>query len=146
VFRQIGLVLSVQESPILRALLPRSTGERSLFGLLSIAAGVGEEVAYRGYAIPVLAPLVGPAGAVAVTSAVFGVLHTYQGALGIGRTATMGAVLAWGFLASGSLIPSIIAHTAIDVIAGIMIAERLMLPESRSGVHEPTSPETEHRA
>ena len=58
----------------------------------------------------------------------------------------MGAVLAWGFLASGSLIPSIIAHTAIDVIAGIMIAERLMLPESRSGVHEPTSPETEHRA
>ena len=140
VFRQIGTRLSLTESPLLRTLLPRTGEERSLFALLSIAAGVGEEVAYRGYAIPLLIPIAGPVGAVAITSVVFGVLHTYQGATGIFRTSTMGAILAWGFLASGSLIPSIVAHTLIDIIAGIVIAERLLLPQEMSGVDDPVPP------
>jgi len=95
---------------------------------LSLAAGLGEETAYRGYLITVLAPLTGLAGAAVLSSAVFGVLHVYQGWLGIPRTALLGGLLAWGFLASGSLWPAIVAHTVIDLIAGIALGERLAGP------------------
>ena len=91
-------------------------------------------MAYRGYAIPVLAPLVGVPGAAVLTTLIFGVLHSYQGWLGILRTTLMGGILAWGFLASGSLWPPIIAHTAIDLLAGIVLGQKLLSPKASSGV------------
>ena len=129
VFRQIAVALGTRESPILRALLPRTREERGVFALLSVAAGVGEEIAYRGYAIPVLATFMGVPGAAALTSVVFGILHGYQGLLGTVRTTLMGGLLAWGFLASGSLLPAIAAHALIDLMAGLLLGERLLPPE-----------------
>jgi membrane protease YdiL (CAAX protease family) len=134
VFRQIGIWSGVRESPLLRKLLPRTPEERRAFGVLSLAAGFGEEISYRGYAITVLLPVLGTPGAVVLTSVVFGVLHGYQGVLGILRTASMGGMLAWSFLASGSLWPPIIAHAAIDLIAGLWLGEKLLPPEVPHGV------------
>ena len=128
VFRQVALVLRLSESPLLRALLPQTGDERRVFAILSVAAGVGEELAYRGYAIPVLLPVVGPVGALLLTSVVFGVLHVYQGALGILRTTAIGATLAGGFLLSGSLLPAVVAHVLIDILAGLVLADKLLLP------------------
>ena len=71
-----------------------------------------------------------------VTSVVFGAVHGYQGALGVLRTGTMGGVLAWGFISSGSLVPVMIAHTLIDLIAGIALGERLLSPRAVAGVDE----------
>ena len=85
-FRWVGTALKLKESRVLRALLPETAQERGVFTLLSVSAGFGEEVAYRGYAIPVLIPITGVAGAVFITSIVFGGMHAYQGALGIIRT------------------------------------------------------------
>jgi membrane protease YdiL (CAAX protease family) len=133
-FREIAIWTGADESPVLRELMPRTHEEKRVFGLLSLAAGVAEELAYRGYAIPVLAPLMGVGGAVALTSVVFGVLHGYQGWLGTLRTALMGSLLAFGFLASGSLWPAIVAHTAIDLVAGIVLGEKLLPPPGRVGV------------
>ena len=130
VFRQIAAVRGGRESPMLRALLPRTPEERRVFALLSVAAGFGEELAYRGYAIPVLATFMGVPGAAVLTSVVFGILHGYQGLLGTVRTTVMGGVLAWGFLASGSLLPAIVAHTLIDLVAGLLLGERLLPPEN----------------
>ncbi len=135
-FRQFAIWARVPDSPILRQLLPRTRHERRVFALLSVAAGVGEEVAYRGYAITVLAPVFGVTSAVAVTSVVFGVMHGYQGALGVLRTGVMGGVLAWGFISSGSLVPVMIAHTLIDLIAGIALGDRLLSPGVTVGVHD----------
>jgi uncharacterized protein len=129
VFRQIAAATGARESPMLRALLPRTTEERGVFALLSVAAGVGEELAYRGYAIPVLASLMGLPGAAVLTSVVFGILHGYQGVIGTVRTTLMGGLLAWGLLASGSLLPAIVAHTLIDLVAGLVLRERLLPPE-----------------
>jgi membrane protease YdiL (CAAX protease family) len=128
VFRQIAVVLRLREGPLLRELLPRTGDERRVFAVLSVVAGVAEEVAYRGYAIPVLLPVLGPVGALLLTSAVFGVLHAYQGALGILRTAVMGATLGGSFLLSGSLLPSVAAHVLIDLLAGLVLADKLLLP------------------
>jgi membrane protease YdiL (CAAX protease family) len=133
-FKRISTRLRMREHPVLRALLPRSPGEKTVFAGLSVAAGVGEELAYRGYAIGALAPLVGTPMAAIVTSAVFGVLHAYQGPLGIVRAGVLGGMLAWGFLISGSLWPAIIAHVALDVLAGIFLADRLMVPADSRGV------------
>jgi len=134
VFRQLAEWTGTEESRLLRELMPRTRREKAVFALLSVAAGVCEEVAYRGYAIPALSPLLGAGGALAVTSIVFGVLHGYQGWLGTVRTALMGGLLGWGFLASGSIWPSVVAHTAIDLLAGIVLGERLLPPVKPAGV------------
>ena len=135
-FRWVGTALKLKESRVLRALLPETAQERGVFTLLSVSAGFGEEVAYRGYAIPVLIPITGVVGAVFITSIVFGGMHAYQGVLGIIRTMTMGVILAGGFLVSGSLLPCILAHTLIDIIAGIAIGQHLMLPEESISVED----------
>lgn len=134
VFREVARRTGAEESPILRQLLPRSGGEKRVFALLSLAAGFSEELAYRGYAISMLSPFMGAVGAAAFTSAVFGVLHGYQGFLGALRTSVLGGLLAWGFLASGSLWPAIIAHTVIDLLSGVVLGERLLPPVPQSGV------------
>ena len=79
--------------------------------------------------IPVLAPVLGTLPAAFLSTVVFGIMHGYQGSMGIARTMLMGGVLAWGFLASGSLWPPIIAHVLIDLLAGIVLGERLLVPE-----------------
>lgn len=139
-FRWIAAVLQVPDGQLLRELLPQTGHERRIFGLLSVAAGTGEEFAYRGYIIPVLAPLMGTAGAAVLSTVVFGVLHSYQGVLGIVRTGLMGGILAVGFLASGSLWPSIIAHTTVDLLAGLVLGDRLLSHPTVPGVEGKAAP------
>jgi len=135
VFRQVAVVAGVRETRLLRQLLPRTPREIRVFVLLSLAAGIGEEFAYRGYVIPALSPILGVVGATVLSTVVFGIMHAYQGWLGMVRTGLMGLILALGFLLSGSLWPPIIAHTLIDLLAGIVLGDRLLSPEGESGVH-----------
>src|SRR5690606_3911022 len=81
--------------------------------------------------ITALSPLVGVAGGAVLSSLVFGVLHAYQGTIGIVRTFLMGSVLATGFVLSGSLWPAIIAHTAIDLVAGLVLADWFLAQPGR---------------
>jgi membrane protease YdiL (CAAX protease family) len=116
----------IPESPLLKALIPRSRQEKWLFAGLSLAAGVGEEVAFRGYALGTLAPFLGgPWGAAAFTSVVFGLLHAYQGPIGMARTTLLGFLLAASFVISGSLWPAIAAHVALDLLGGLLWGDRL---------------------
>lgn len=127
VFAAVGRALGRAESAVLRALIPRTPAEKGAFVGLSVAAGLGEELAYRAYAIPALAVLVGsPWAAAALSSVVFGFLHAYQGILGMSRAASLGFVLAASLLATGSVLPAILAHTAIDVIAGLFLGEQFL--------------------
>jgi len=124
--RMVGRALGIRETPVLERLLPRTRREKRVFVLLSFAAGVGEEVAYRGYALTVLGASIGTGVGVLVSSVVFGVLHAYQGPIGVVRTGVMGAVLAAGFLLSGSLIPAVLAHVVIDLVGGLVIAHHFL--------------------
>jgi membrane protease YdiL (CAAX protease family) len=112
---------------LMRDLLPRTRQERGLFAGLSFSAGVGEELAYRAYAfkaIQLLGP--GPWAAAAIASVPFGLLHAYQGPVGILRTGLMGFVLAVPVVLTGSLLPSMAAHTLIDLLVGIVLGPRLV--------------------
>jgi len=65
-------------------------------------------------------------GAALLSSAVFGLLHAYQGWLGVLRTAVLGMILAASFIVSGVLWPAILAHAILDMIAGLVLGETLV--------------------
>ncbi len=115
-------------SPLLRHLIPRTGRERFAFLGLSLAAGTGEEVAYRAYALVALgAAGFSPWTAALVASVAFGFLHAYQGRIGIVRTGLLGFLLAGSFLVSGSLWPAMVAHFLIDVVGGLYLGPRWFL-------------------
>jgi membrane protease YdiL (CAAX protease family) len=95
--------------------VPRNAGERRSFIALAITAGVCEELLYRGFLLWYLAPFAGLAGAVAVGTLVFGLAHAYQGPRNAGRAAIAG-LAHWGiYLATGSIVPGMVLHAAIDL-------------------------------
>jgi membrane protease YdiL (CAAX protease family) len=117
----------IRETSLLHQLLPRTLPEKVVFAFLSLAAGVGEEVAFRGFAIPGLALLTGSSwGAAIISSLAFGLLHGYQGWLGVARTGAMGLVLAGVFLVSGTLWPAILAHALLDLVTGLILGDTLL--------------------
>ena len=117
--------LGIRESPLLLRLLPVNRAEKQIFAGLAITAGFCEELVFRGFLLHVLAGPLGTAGAVAASSIVFGLAHAYQEPGGAARAGLLGVVLAVPVVLSGSLWPSMIAHTAIDVISGILLRDRL---------------------
>ncbi|MBI4409944.1 MAG: CPBP family intramembrane metalloprotease [Gemmatimonadetes bacterium] len=123
----IGRALRVRESELLGYILPRTRSERLTFAALALSAGIGEELVFRGFLVPALARAMGAiVPAALLAAAVFGMLHAYQGTPGTVRAAVLGLVLTLPFVLSGSLLPSILAHTAIDVIAGLWLAPWLL--------------------
>ena len=126
-FRLFRKAAGIRESTLLVQLLPKTGREKVIFVFLSCAAGIGEEIAYRGYLIPALTLLLGwDWGAALLSSAVFGLLHAYQGWLGVARTAALGMILAASFIVSGLLWPAILAHAILDLIAGLVLGETLV--------------------
>lgn len=99
-------------------LLPNTGAERAVFVLLSLSAGVCEEVLYRGFLIRLLhaggfaLPLM---AALAISSLIFGLGHAYQGWRGMLGTATGGLFLGLVFLLCGSLIPAVVLHSLMDM-------------------------------
>lgn len=123
-----GLVnrLGWAETPLLIELLPRTGAEKAGFAGLSFVAGLGEELAYRGFALAWMTTVLGsPWAAVAVTSVAFGLLHAYQGVAGIVRTGLLGALFGFSVIATGNLWPAILSHTAVDLLAGLVLADTL---------------------
>lgn len=122
-----GRLLRLPESALLRHLLPRSRLERLAFVGLSVSAGVGEELVFRGFAIPAIQTASASwLLALLLSSGVFGLLHAYQGAAGAVRAGILGLLLAIPFKLSGSLLPSMIGHTALDLLAGLWLADWLL--------------------
>ncbi|HUF13342.1 MAG TPA: type II CAAX endopeptidase family protein [Longimicrobiales bacterium] len=122
-----GRMLGRREAPLLERLLPRTAVERAVFVLLSLSAGAGEELAFRSFLIPALHAASGSrALAVVVSSLAFGMLHSYQGAVGVLRASVLGALLSAPLLATGSVYPSIAAHALYDLIAGLLLADWLL--------------------
>jgi membrane protease YdiL (CAAX protease family) len=122
----VGVLAAIPERPMVAALLPRTPGERVAFAGVSSAAGLGEEVAFRGYALAALGGTLGLPLAVLVSSVSFGFAHAYQGPLGVARTAATGGVLAGITLLSASLWPAVLAHVLVNLIMGIAGGERLL--------------------
>jgi membrane protease YdiL (CAAX protease family) len=115
------------------ALLPRTAGERRLFTLVGVTAGVCEEWLYRGFFLAVVAALAGglPTGLLVVVAAVaFGLAHAYQGPVGILTTGLLGGVMAALYLQTGSLLLPVLLHAAIDL--RFLLVPSRVLPAGRA--------------
>lgn len=88
--------------------------------LLSFAAGIGEEMLFRGLAQPLLARSIGIVGGVAVASLLFGLLHPLTAAYVL-LAGAIGAYLGWLTIASGNLLCPILAHGFYDWVALIVL-------------------------
>ena len=126
-FRAVRRALGMEETRLVHGLMPGTGREVGLFAGLSFCAGFGEEVAYRGYALTALMLATGSAAlALIVTSATFGMLHAYQGPVGVVRTGVVGLIMGAAFLHTGNLWPPIIAHAIINLLAGLALREWLL--------------------
>jgi len=104
-------------------LAPQSRNEHRLFDMVSITAGVCEEILYRGLLLATLVTLVGTWPAVAISSAIFGLGHSYQGITGIAKTSLMGVILALLTVFSGSLFIAIVLHVVVDMTSGRLMGK-----------------------
>jgi membrane protease YdiL (CAAX protease family) len=101
-------------------MLPRTGAERWGFAALAVTAGLTEEWIWRGFGAAALhaawpqAPLV---ASVPILALAFGWAHVYQGLSGVLATAVLGALLAWLYLRTGSLLLPMLLHVLIDLRA-----------------------------
>ncbi|HEX9106407.1 MAG TPA: CPBP family intramembrane glutamic endopeptidase [Longimicrobiales bacterium] len=123
----LGRLLGVAETPMLRHLIPVTGLEKLSFSALSLTAGFSEELVFRGFLLWALLQASGSmAFAVALTSVLFGVLHAYQDLAGAARAAVLGLILALPVVVTGSVLPSMVAHAAIDLTSGLLLARWLL--------------------
>jgi len=103
-------------------LLARNAAERFWGWLLSIDAGVSEELLFR-LVLPLsIYALCGNLGmALAVPLAAFGIAHLYQGVGGVIVTGLVGALMLGVYLASGSLWVVMAVHALIDLRAVVLL-------------------------
>ncbi len=137
----LGLVLVLEkrgwlpgESDLVHLLLPETRREKfwSVVGLAPTAA-LCEEFLYRGFLFADLSRrLQSESWGWILSSAAFGLAHSYQGGFGVFRAALLGAWLGYGMLRLGSLYPSMTAHFLIDALAfawlGPVFLKRTGLP------------------
>jgi membrane protease YdiL (CAAX protease family) len=109
-----------RRAPIVSLYMPRNASERAWWILVSLIAGIGEEITWRGVQTQLLVPLVGSYLVAVILCAIsFGLVHFIQG----WRSVIVVVVFALGFQAvvwaSGSLYVAMLAHVAYDITAGL---------------------------
>jgi membrane protease YdiL (CAAX protease family) len=116
------------------ALMPKTPEERRLFAGLSLSAGWGEEMAYRGYLPAALMVMGLPAWwAMGVAAGVFGLLHAYQGPSGVVRTAAVGFLLGSSVILTESILPAMAAHALLDLVLGLVLGPRMLKARDQGG-------------
>ena len=136
--RRVGRIPPEARGPIqaiAERILPQSTVELLPYLALAITAGLCEEFLYRGFAMAVLVHVGLQAwAAVLLSSVLFGLAHSYQGRGGIVMTLLIGLILGTSRIAYDSLVPAILWHSAVDVVAGT--AGPRYLTGKRAGAQE----------
>jgi membrane protease YdiL (CAAX protease family) len=116
------------------SLIPRNRAEMVHAAMLSVAAGITEELAFRLY-LPLLITLVTGSAllAFALATLIFGAMHLYQGWKGVVATMVVGLVMAALYLMTGALWLAMLQHALID-LNGLVVRPWLSSSSaSRSG-------------
>lgn len=108
-------------------IFPQDNIERLAFVALVSTVAVCEELIYRGFVQGVFEGWLGSSvvAGVVLSSAFFAAAHVYQGRRGLISTFVIGVVFAGVRAGTGSLIPSICAHFAADLAAGLLAPVKL---------------------
>ena len=101
--------------------VPRTPAERTTFRALSVTAGITEEFIFRGFLLWAFAHWLPMWAAALASLAIFVVLHLYQESWNaLTRVAIAGAVFTVLTVLSGSLLPAMVLHAAVDLTSGAM--------------------------
>jgi membrane protease YdiL (CAAX protease family) len=110
-----GLLQSLAER-----IFPQSRMEMLLYFALAVTAGVCEEFLYRGFALTAIIRAGSPVwAAIVISSVLFGLAHIYQGRSGSMSTMLLGALFGTARIAYHSLVPVVLWHSAVDLVAGV---------------------------
>jgi hypothetical protein len=102
-------------------LMPINKSQLIVFTLLlSVTAGICEEIIFRAYLYNFTKLHVGNIGAIIFSSLIFGFWHINLGWQEVMRTAFMGALLCCAYIFTGNIIFPIILHIFIDVYSGVI--------------------------
>ena len=115
-------------------LMPRNGAETVWTALLSINAGVGEELFFR-LTLPLLIALLTGNAIVAFVAAgaVFGLVHLYQGWVGVLATSVLGAMFTGAYLITGSIFWPMGLHAAFDLIGLVVRPTFVRYAQRRRG-------------
>jgi membrane protease YdiL (CAAX protease family) len=117
----LGYLLEVTPTPGVRSLFPNGPIEDVLWVMLSLTAGICEEIFFRGYLQRQFAALTkSTAAGLILQGVVFGASHGYQGWKYMCIIAVYGSM--FGLLAQwrGSLRPGMITHFVQDALGGLL--------------------------
>lgn len=117
------------EEIVRKLMSPRNAAEIFLFCL---AAGVGEEVLFRGFLQSLFARQLnlGNLKGCIIASLFFGASHSVTPLYFLLSTLA-GGYFGWLFVSSGSILQPIIVHTLYDVVVALLIRRRLAKEESK---------------
>ncbi|HVB08066.1 MAG TPA: type II CAAX endopeptidase family protein [Candidatus Acidoferrales bacterium] len=124
-----GLVAKLAEK-----LLPSASNEIFVAILLVATVAVCEEFIYRGFVEAIFANVFSGselAGAI-ISATFFSLAHLYQGRKGLVTTFAVGLIFSAARIWTGSLLPSMVIHFAVDFAVGLAAVR--FLPLRRSGV------------
>ncbi|MGD0908382.1 MAG: CPBP family intramembrane glutamic endopeptidase [Candidatus Acidiferrales bacterium] len=112
---------------ITEKIMPRTLVEIFVFVALACTAGLSEEFLYRGFLFAMFSRMLensplSVAIAALLSSIWFAVAHLYQGRRGVITTFVVGMIFMLARISTASLIPSIVAHAGVDLIAGLYIS------------------------
>ncbi|HEY6292022.1 MAG TPA: CPBP family intramembrane glutamic endopeptidase [Terriglobia bacterium] len=119
-----------EETELVYLLMPKTRSEKIwAVALVAPTAALAEEFLYRGYLFAIIGrTLHSTTAAWALSSAAFGLAHSYQRPSGMVRAALLGALLAWPVARMGSLYPSMASHLLIDAVAFGWLGPRMLKP------------------
>jgi membrane protease YdiL (CAAX protease family) len=100
---------------VMQAILPRNRREQLLVPLALLPAALLEELLFRSLLLGGFSLFAPPLLLAAVFSLLFGLMHAPQGRFGIVVTAVVGFLLCLLFLWRWSLLPTVVAHYAINL-------------------------------
>ena len=116
----------------LRPMIPSTPREGRAFSMLSITAGICEEILYRGFLITYFAVFFPLWVAVLGSTVIFALGHSYQGVAGATKAGVVGLVMAGFFLLTGSLWPAMVTHAVIDLNSGYLGRKVFGIPPTLS--------------
>jgi hypothetical protein len=106
----------------LAQLAPQNALQLLLWVILSISAGICEELTFRGYLLQQFTSIRGKLWiGVLASSLLFGVAHGYEGASGMIAITIYGALFCMLASKRGSLRPGMMAHAWQDIFSGIAL-------------------------
>jgi membrane protease YdiL (CAAX protease family) len=111
----------------LKFLFPITQKEKRVWSLVSISAGITEEIMYRGYlfyALAIVFPILSLIQILFITTLIFGIGHIYQGKEVI-KSTILGLIFGIFYIVFDSVIPIIIAHIAQDLVVRDIFEEEI---------------------